>query len=65
MVNQTEVFLMKFPKVNKNSVFLLAETLASRVASSQLVALGCPELIAKSRDDYVKIAVRLGNDPEL
>jgi protein O-GlcNAc transferase len=56
---------MKFPKVNKNSVFLLAETLASRVASSQLVALGCPELIAKSRDDYVKIAVRLGNDPEL
>ena len=41
------------------------ETLASRVASSQLVALGCPELIAKSRDDYVKISVRLGNDPEL
>ncbi|VDO92358.1 unnamed protein product [Soboliphyme baturini] len=40
------------------------ETLASRVASSQLTALGCPELIASSRDDYVNIAVRLGNDAE-
>jgi protein O-GlcNAc transferase len=46
-------------------VTLPGETLASRVASSQLVALGCPELIAKSREDYVKISVRLGNDPEL
>ncbi|KAK0418691.1 hypothetical protein QR680_013716 [Steinernema hermaphroditum] len=38
------------------------ETLASRVASSQLVALGCPELVAKDREDYVRIAVRLGVD---
>jgi len=40
------------------------ETLASRVASSQLYTLGCPELVAKSRADYVKIAVRLGTDKE-
>lgn len=46
-------------------VTLPGETLASRVASSQLIALGCPELIAKTRDDYVKVSVRLGNDPEL
>ncbi|CAD5222732.1 unnamed protein product [Bursaphelenchus xylophilus] len=38
------------------------ETLASRVASSQLHALGCPELVAKSREDYINMAVRLGND---
>lgn len=41
-------------------VTLSGETLASRVASSQLAALGCPELIAKTRDDYVNIAVKLG-----
>lgn len=46
-------------------VTLPGETLASRVASSQLVALGCPELIAKDRSDYEKIAIRLGNDKEL
>lgn len=40
------------------------ETLASRVASSQLKALGCPELIAKDREDYVEIATKLGNDQE-
>ncbi|KAI1713615.1 glycosyl transferase family 41 domain-containing protein [Ditylenchus destructor] len=40
------------------------ETLASRVASSQLYALGCPELVAKSREDYVRIAVRLGLEKE-
>ncbi|GMS89216.1 hypothetical protein PENTCL1PPCAC_11391, partial [Pristionchus entomophagus] len=38
------------------------ETLASRVASSQLFALGVPELVAKSREEYVSIAVRLGTD---
>lgn len=41
---------------------LPGETLASRVASSQLTCLGVPELIAKSYDDYENIAVRLGND---
>lgn len=40
------------------------ETLASRVASSQLYALGVPELVARSRDDYVRIATRLGTDRE-
>ncbi|KAK2186976.1 hypothetical protein NP493_183g04027 [Ridgeia piscesae] len=40
------------------------ETLASRVAASQLNALGCPELIAKNREDYQNIAIRLGVDFE-
>jgi len=43
-------------------VTLPGDTLASRVASSQLKCLGVPELIAKSRQDYEDIAVRLGND---
>ncbi|PAV88559.1 hypothetical protein WR25_21848 [Diploscapter pachys] len=38
------------------------ETLASRVASSQLYALGVPELVARSREDYINIAVKLGTD---
>nr|KAG5706214.1 hypothetical protein BaRGS_019541 [Batillaria attramentaria] len=45
-------------------VTLPAETLASRVAASQLHCLGCPELVANSREDYIRIAVKLGNDPE-
>jgi protein O-GlcNAc transferase len=45
-------------------VTLPGETLASRVASSQLVTLGCPELVAKDRADYEKIAIRLGRDDE-
>lgn len=40
------------------------ETLASRVAASQLNCLGCPELIAQSRQDYEDIAVKLGSDME-
>jgi len=43
-------------------VTMPSETLASRVAASQLMALGCPELIASSRQDYEDIAVRLGRD---
>jgi protein O-GlcNAc transferase len=43
-------------------VTLPGETLASRVASSQLTCLGVPELIAKSRQEYEDIAVRLGTD---
>ena len=46
-------------------VTLPGETLASRVASSQLKALGCPELIAKDRADYERIAIKLGTDAEL
>lgn len=45
-------------------VSLPLETLASRVASSQLLALGCPELVAKDYDDYENIAVRLGVDAD-
>jgi len=45
-------------------VTLPAETLASRVASSQLHTLGLGELVAKSREDYENIAVRLGTDAE-
>lgn len=35
-----------------------------RVAASQLTTLGCPELIARTRQEYVDIAVRLGTDRE-
>merc|ERR1719361_118872 len=45
-------------------VTLPAETLASRVASSQLHSLGCPELVADNSEDYVKIAAKLGTDPQ-
>jgi len=45
-------------------VTLPLDTLASRVAASQLTCLGLPELVAKSRQDYEDIAVRLGNDME-
>ena len=43
----------------------LGETLASRVAASQLTTLGCPELIASSPQEYEDIAVKLGTDSEL
>jgi len=33
------------------------------VASSQLHSLGCPELVAHTRQDYVAIASKLGSDP--
>lgn len=39
------------------------ETLASRVAGSQLHALGFPELVASSQEEYVEKAVQLGNNP--
>lgn len=45
-------------------VTLPLETLASRVASSQLHCLGTPELIASSYEEYEDIAVRLGSDRE-
>lgn len=38
------------------------DTLASRVAGSQLHALGFPELVASSKEDYVEKAVRLGTN---
>lgn len=39
------------------------ETLASRVAGSQLHALGFPELVAATRQEYVEKAVHLGTNP--
>ncbi|GCC27829.1 hypothetical protein chiPu_0006255 [Chiloscyllium punctatum] len=45
-------------------VTMPGETLASRVAASQLMCLGCPELIAKTRQEYEDIAVLLGTDME-
>lgn len=36
----------------------------SRVAASQLTTLGCPELIARNRQEYQDIAIRLGTDRE-
>ena len=38
------------------------DTLASRVAGSQLCALGFPELVASSKEDYMEKAIRLGNN---
>lgn len=49
---------------NNLSSLVAGETLASRVASSQLHCLGCPELVANSREDYINISVRLGTDVE-
>merc|ERR1712045_1092734 len=40
------------------------ETLASRVASSQLCTLGLSELVARDREGYENIAVKLGNDSD-
>lgn len=45
-------------------VTLPLEALASRVAASQLHALGLPEMVASSREDYENIAVKLGTDKE-
>ncbi|KAL1130937.1 hypothetical protein AAG570_012178, partial [Ranatra chinensis] len=45
-------------------VTLPGETLASRVAASQLATLGCHDLIARTRQQYQEIAIRLGTDRE-
>ena len=34
------------------------------MAASQLATLGCPELIARTRNDYQDIAIRLGTDKD-
>ena len=38
-------------------------TFAGRVAASLLTAIGVPELIAQSRDEYRELALRLVRDP--
>ncbi|KAG0718523.1 UDP-N-acetylglucosamine--peptide N-acetylglucosaminyltransferase subunit [Chionoecetes opilio] len=45
-------------------ITLSGETLASRVAASQLHCLGTPELVATTRQEYEDIACKLGNDWE-
>jgi len=45
-------------------VTLPGETLASRVASSQLCTLGLSELVARDREGYENIAAKLGNDTD-
>ena len=45
-------------------ITLSGETLASRVAASQLHCLGTPELVATTRQEYEDIAVKLGNERE-
>ena len=44
-------------------ITMLGESLASRVAASQLTTLGCPELVATNYQQYEDIAVTLGNNP--
>jgi protein O-GlcNAc transferase len=41
------------------------ETFASRVAGSLLTAVGLPELITRSLDDYEALALKLARDPAL
>ncbi|TKC37509.1 hypothetical protein EI555_005125, partial [Monodon monoceros] len=79
-VPNSVLWLLRFPAVGEPNIqqdthgdyarcavviFLIAgETLASRVAASQLTCLGCLELIAKNRQEYEDIAVKLGTDLE-
>ena len=44
---------------------ILGQTFASRVAASQLTALGMPELICTSEDEYLKKAFELAAKPHL
>lgn len=43
-------------------VTLPGKTFPSRIAAGQLATLGCAELIAKSQQDYIDIASKLGNN---
>ncbi|CAK1554875.1 unnamed protein product [Leptosia nina] len=45
-------------------ITLPGETLASRVAASQLMALDCPELITRSRQQYKQLAIKIGTDEQ-
>jgi predicted O-linked N-acetylglucosamine transferase (SPINDLY family) len=43
----------------------LGETFAGRVAASLLHAIGLPELVASSSDEYQQLAIKFAMDPEL
>ena len=53
-----------FDVVLRKKCLLSGETMASRVATSQLITLGCPELVAKNSEDYENIAIKLGTDKQ-
>jgi protein O-GlcNAc transferase len=46
-------------------VTCLGDTFAGRVAASVLRAIGLPELITTSLDEYEALALRLAHDPGL
>jgi predicted O-linked N-acetylglucosamine transferase (SPINDLY family) len=46
-------------------VTCVGETLVSRIAGSQLQAIGLPELITTSFADYEALALQLATDPQL
>ena len=45
-------------------ITLPLQLMASRVAASLCVAVGCPELVVKNQDEYKELAVALGNNPD-
>ena len=45
-------------------ITLPLQLMASRVAASICVAVGCPELVVKNRIEYEELAVALGNNPD-
>lgn len=49
--------------VNLPVITLIGQSFASRVAASLLNAIGAPELIAQTPEDYEALAIRLGNHP--
>ena len=45
-------------------ITLLGKHFASRVSASLLNAVGLPEMITKSKEEYINLAVSLANDPQ-
>ena len=43
---------------------LMGNSFATRVAASLLNAIGLPELVTKSQEEYESLAIALGNNPE-
>jgi predicted O-linked N-acetylglucosamine transferase (SPINDLY family) len=44
---------------------LLGQSFASRVAASLLNAIGLPELITKTQEEYESLAIKLAHDPQM
>lgn len=62
-LNFLQLFSLIYILIN-NYIFFRSIRKKNRVAASQLNTLGCPELIARNRNEYEQIAIRLGNDRE-